>query len=200
MSTLSNLSFLVGSSFLSGFSAYATIGFLGLFGYLGWIELPSGLEMLTHPVVFGIALGLYFIEFFADKVPAIDSAWDSVQTLVRIPAGAVLAYGAVGDVSPELKIAATLLGGALAFSSHATKTTVRATANLSPEPFSNWFLSLGQDVMLLLSIWLMFAHPWVMLAIVFVFLLFFIWFIPKIFRTLRWMFRKVVGIFRTKPA
>jgi uncharacterized protein DUF4126 len=196
MDTLSTLSILLGSSWISGLNAYATVGFLGLFAKLGWLDLPENLHPLTHPLVFGIALFLFIVEFIADKIPAFDTVWDSLQTFVRIPAGAVLAWGSVGAVSPELKVAAALVGGGMAFSAHATKSSIRATANLSPEPFTNWLLSLGQDVLIFLSIWFMFKHPYVMLGILFLFLIFFIWFIPKIFRTFRWMWRKFIRLFR----
>lgn len=199
MNVLSQLSLILGTSWISGLNAYGAVGFLGLFGYLNWIHLPESLHPLAHPVVFSIALVLYLVEFVADKVPAIDTVWDSVQTFVRIPAGAVLAYAAVGDVSPELKVAATLVGGGMAFSAHAAKSSIRATANLSPEPFTNWILSFAQDGILFLSIYFIFKHPYLMLALLFVFLLFFIWFIPKIFRTFRWMFRKFLNLFRRSP-
>jgi len=191
MEIYSTLSVLLGASWLSGFNAYATIGFLGLFGRLGWLTLPAGLHTLEHPAVFGIALALYLVEFIADKVPAFDTFWDSIQTFVRIPAGAVLAFAAVGDVSPELKLLATLLGGGMALSAHATKSSIRALVNLSPEPFSNWILSLGQDGAILLLLWLMFYFPILMLGILLLFLIFFIWFLPKIFRTFSRIFRRI---------
>ncbi|MDX1387116.1 MAG: DUF4126 domain-containing protein, partial [bacterium] len=124
--------------------------------------------------------------------------WDSIQTFIRIPAGAVLAYAAVGEVSPELKLAAALVGGGLAFSAHATKSSVRAMVNMSPEPVSNWMLSLGQDGLLLLCIWLMFYFPFLMLAIIGGFLIFFIWFIPKIFRTFGRVLKKFFALFKTR--
>ncbi|MCE9625402.1 MAG: DUF4126 domain-containing protein [Deltaproteobacteria bacterium] len=199
MDPLSTLSLMMGSSWASGLNAYATIGFLGLFGKIGWLDLPDGLHPLTHPAVFGVALFLYLVEFVADKIPAFDTVWDSVNTFVRIPAGAILAYGSVGAVSPELKLGATLIGGGLAFSSHATKSSLRAMANTSPEPFSNWFLSVGEDLMVFFSLWFMFRHPYVMLAIVALFLVFFAWFLPKIWRGFRWMWRKFVALFRKDP-
>src|SRR5215831_10761210 len=103
MDVLSTLSLMLGGSWASGLNAYATIGFLGLFGRLGWLSLPESLHPLTHPAVFGVALFLYLVEFVADKVPAFDTVWDSVHTFIRVPAGAVMSYAAVGDVSPELK-------------------------------------------------------------------------------------------------
>src|SRR5436190_13789523 len=165
MDTLQQLSVLLGSSWISGINAYATVGFLGLFGKIGWLNLPDGLHPLTHPAVFGIALALYLVEFVADKIPAFDTVWDSIQTFIRIPAGAVLAYAAVGSASEELKLLAALLGGSLAFSAHATKASLRASVNVSPEPFSNWLLSIGEDITVLLSIFFMFHHPYIMLTI-----------------------------------
>ena len=195
MDTLSTLSLALGSSWLSGLNAYATIGILGLLGWAGWIPLPETLHPITHPLVFGIALFLYIVEFIADKVPAFDTVWDSIQTFIRIPAGAFLAWASVGHVAPEWKVAAALVGGSLAFSAHATKSSIRASANLSPEPFSNWVLSLSQDGFIVLCLYFMLKHPYLMLAILVLFLIFFIWFIPKIFRTFRWMFRKFIGLF-----
>jgi len=200
METLSTWAVLLGSGFLSGLSTYATVGFLGLFGRLGWLTLPDGLEVLTHPLVFGIALGLYFLEFIADKVPAFDTALDSIQTFIRIPAGAILTYAAVGDVAPELKFAALLLGGTLAFSAHSTKSAIRALANLSPEPISNWMLSLGQDGFLLLCVWLMFYFPVLFLGILGLFLIAFFWFLPKIIRVFVKVFQKIGTLLRPRPA
>lgn len=199
MEVISQLSLLMGSSFLTGINAYATIGFLGLFGRIGWLNLPQGLEILTHPVVFGIALFLFVLEFFADKVPALDSLWDGIQTFIRIPAGAVLAFAAVGDVSPELKFAALLLGGSLAASAHATKSSIRVMVNLSPEPISNWLLSLSEDGFVLISLWLMFYFPIVMLGIIILFVVFFIWFFPKILKIFKGIFQKIINIFRSHP-
>lgn len=191
MDPLSTLSLALGSSWTSGINVYATVGFLGLFGRLGWLALPNSFHSLTHPVVFGIALGLYLVEFVADKIPAFDSFWDSIQTFIRIPAGAVLAWVAVGSVSPELKLGAALLGGSLAFSSHAAKSSLRASVNLSPEPFSNWFLSLGEDFLVIFSVWTMVAHPYLMLTILVLFLIFFIWFA-------RWIWCKSRRLFARK--
>jgi len=195
MDTLASLSVWLGTSWVSGLNTYATVGFLGLFGKIGWLTLPDELHPLTNPIVFGVALFLYLVEFVADKIPAFDTVWDGVHTFIRIPAGAILAWAAVGAVSPELKVVAALVGGSLAFSAHATKASIRASANLSPEPFSNWFLSISEDITVLLSIYLMFHHPYLMLGILAVFLLFFIWFIPKIWRSFRWMWRQFVALF-----
>lgn len=190
MEVIQTLSLMVGSSFLTGWNAYATIGFLGLFGRLGWLQLPQSLDVLTHPAVITIALLLYLVEFLADKIPAVDSAWDTLQTFIRVPAGAVLAYAAVGDVDPALKLAAGLLGGTLAFTAHATKSTIRAMVNMSPEPLSNWVLSFSQDGALLVLIWVMAHLPFLMLSLVGIFVFFSFWFSRRIFRGFRRMFQK----------
>jgi hypothetical protein len=190
MDLIQTLSLLVGSSFLSGWNAYATVGFLGLFGRLGWLSLPDSLNAITHPLVFGVALFMFLVEFLADKIPAVDSAWDAVHTFIRIPAGALMAYAVVGPMDPALKIAAGLVGGSIAFTAHATKSSVRAIANLSPEPISNWTLSFAQDGLLFLLIWIMIYLPFLMLALVVLFLIFFFWFSRKIFRGFGRMFSK----------
>ncbi len=190
MNAITQLSLLIGPSFLSGINAYATVGFLGLFGRLGWLTLPKGLEILTHPPVFGVALALFVVEFVADKIPAVDSFWHGIQSFVRIPCGALLAYATAGSVEPHLKIAAFLLGGTLAASSHAAKAGLRALANLSPEPFSNWFLSLSEDAFLVVCLFLIFFVPLLMIVILALFVLFAIWFFPKIFRVFQSVLRK----------
>ncbi len=189
MEIIQTLSLLVGSSFLSGWSAYATVAFMGLFGWLNWLKLPAGLEGIAEPWVFGLAFGLYFIEFLADKIPVVDTVWDAIHTFIRIPAGAVMAYAAVGDVSPELKLAAGLLGGGLAFSAHATKASVRAFANLSPEPISNWILSLSEDVLYWILVGMMIFLPILLLIFVALFVVCFIWFFRKICRAFVRLFR-----------
>ena len=194
------MSLILGPSFLSGINAYATIGFLGLFGRLGLLTLPTGLEVLTHPVVIGIALFLYVLEFIADKVPALDSLWDSVHTFVRVPAGAVLAYAAAGPVSPELKLGALLIGGTLAATAHSTKTALRTIINWSPEPFSNWMFSLSEDIFVLICLLLIFYIPLFMLVILGLFFAFFIWFFPKMVRVLKAAYHKGIEIFKSPPS
>ena len=199
MDVISQLSLLIGPSFLSGINAYATVGFLGVFGRLGWITLPTGLDALAHPLVFGLALALFVVEFVADKIPAFDSVWDGIQSFVRIPCGALLAYGAVGAVEPQLKIAAVLLGGTIAASSHTAKAGVRAMANLSPEPFSNWILSLVEDGFVVTCLWLIFFVPLIMVGILAVFAVFALWFFPKMFRLFKAGLRKGADWLRPPP-
>ena len=143
----------------SGFRLYAALFLTGLAGYMGWIELPSGLHILQHPAVLGASGFMLFVEFFADKIPYVDSVWDAVHTLVRIPAGAALAAGALGADSTAMAWVAALVGGSLAATSHATKMTTRAAVNTSPEPFSNMAVSLFEDGLVVFLLWLSAAHP-----------------------------------------
>lgn len=143
----------------SGFRLYAALFLTGLAGYMGWIELPTGLHILQHPAVLGASGFMLFVEFFADKIPYVDSVWDAVHTLVRIPAGAALAAGALGADSTAMAWVAALVGGSLAATSHATKMTTRAAVNTSPEPFSNMAVSLFEDGLVVFLLWLSAAHP-----------------------------------------
>jgi hypothetical protein len=143
----------------SGFRLYAALFLTGLAGYMGWVELPVGLRILQHPAVLGASGFMLFVEFFADKIPYVDSAWDAVHTLVRIPAGAALAAGALGADSTAMAWVAALVGGSLAATSHATKMTTRAAVNTSPEPFSNMAVSLFEDGLVVFLLWLSATHP-----------------------------------------
>lgn len=145
--------------FASGFRLYAAVFFTGLAGFLGWVQLPAGLQVLEHPAVLGASGFMLFVEFFADKIPYVDSAWDAVHTLIRIPAGAALAAGALGADSTAMAWIAALVGGGLAATSHATKMTTRAAVNTSPEPFSNMAVSLFEDGWVLFLLWLSATHP-----------------------------------------
>jgi hypothetical protein len=143
----------------SGLRLYAVVFFTGLAGFMGWVELPVGLRLLQSPVLLCASGFMLFVEFFADKIPGVDSVWDVVHTLVRIPAGALLAASVFGADQASWSMAAALLGGTLAATSHVAKTTTRAAANTSPEPFSNIGLSLVGDAMVPASLWLSWAHP-----------------------------------------
>jgi hypothetical protein len=125
---------------------------------------------------------MYLIEFFADKVPYVDNGWDVLHTFIRVPAGAILAARSLGDVNPALELAAVLAGGTIAFAAHGTKTATRLALNVSPEPFSNWFASIGEDLAVFGSIWLIFHHPILMLILIVCFLALVVWLIPKLFR------------------
>jgi hypothetical protein len=143
----------------SGFRLYAAVFLTGLAGFMGWMDLPAGLQVLQHPGVLAASGFMLFVEFFADKIPYVDSVWDAVHTVIRIPAGAALAAGALGANDAAMGWIAALVGGSLAATSHATKMTTRAAVNTSPEPFSNWTVSLFEDGLVVFMLWLSAAHP-----------------------------------------
>jgi Domain of unknown function (DUF4126) len=156
---LQTLGFALGAGFSSGLNLYATIATLGLLQRYGVIHLPASLQVLSHPWVLGLALALYAIEFLADKIPYVDTIWDAVHTLIRPPAAALLAYSATGSAPPEWRWSAALLAGGVALTSHGTKASTRAAVNTSPEPFSNWLLSFGEDALAVWLTWMATAHP-----------------------------------------
>jgi hypothetical protein len=186
---LSTLGFAMGSAWLSGINLYATVATLGLLHRFQMVHLPGDLDYLSTWWVIALAGSLYAIEFIADKIPAVDSAWDAVHTFIRIPAGAVLASSAFAHAEPSVRIAALLLGGGVALSSHGAKAATRLTANLSPEPFTNIGLSLVEDAVAIGSSILMVFHPVVILCVVIVFVALAVWMIPRIARALRRIFR-----------
>ena len=137
---------MLGFSFAAGVNLYATVAILGLAARYGWVELPPQFDTFDHDIVIGVALAMYLIEFFADKIPYFDSLWDLIHTAIRPLGGALIAVAALGDASPAVEGLVALVGGTVAASSHLTKTSTRAVVNTSPEPLSNWFLSLGEDL------------------------------------------------------
>lgn len=181
----------------SGLRLYAVVFLTGLAGHLGWVELPSGLRILQSPLLLGASGFMLFIEFFADKIPGLDSVWDVLHTLIRIPAGAALAAGVFGADPTSWSLAAGLMGGTLAATSHAAKTTTRAAVNTSPEPFSNIAMSLAGDAAVPAGLWLSWAHPvafLVLLAVAFVVAVTLIVVFAKFFRRLA---RRVAAWFGT---
>lgn len=188
MSTLDWMGFALGSGVAAGLNVYATVGALGLLHWFGLYELPPSLEVLAHPWVIATACTLYAVEFLADKIPYVDSVWDSVHTFVRPPAAAVLAYGAMGDVSEPARVAAGLLAGTFAFTAHGTKATARLAANASPEPFSNWVLSLGEDILALSLVGLVTQYPTVALLVACGITAVFAWILVKLSRVGRRLF------------
>ena len=148
----------------SGLRLYAVVFLTGLAGWLGWLQLPSGLQVLQHPAVLVAAGTMLAVEFLADKIPWVDSLWDALHTFIRIPAGAALAAGVFGADAGAWTLIAALAGGGLAATAHAAKTTVRAAANTSPEPFSNLALSLLGDAAVPAMLWLAWQHPLVFFA------------------------------------
>jgi hypothetical protein len=166
MNPVETLGLVLGAGFSSGLNLYATIATLGLLQRFGVIHLPASLQVLSHPWVLGTAAALYVIEFFADKIPYVDMAWDTIHTLIRPPAAALLAYASAGGAPAEWRWGAALLAGGVALTSHGTKASARAAANLSPEPFSNWTLSLGEDVLAVWLAWMAAVHPAATIVIV----------------------------------
>ena len=143
----------------SGLRAYAVIFALGLAGAAGWLELPEHLRLLQHPLVLGASGLMTAVEFFADKLPWLDTVWDTVHSFIRIPAGAALAAAVFGDSDSAVTLAAAILGGTLSAGVHFAKAGARAAINTSPEPFSNWTASLAEDAMVPVGLWLAFTHP-----------------------------------------
>jgi hypothetical protein len=182
MGTIEALSLAMGTAWTSGINLYATVAALGIAGRAEMIRLPPDLEVLTHPAVIAIACIMYVIEFFADKVPYVDSGWDVLHTFIRVPAGAILAARSLGDMNPALELAALLAGGSIALVAHGAKATTRLAINASPEPFSNWAASFTEDIAVLGSIWMIFNHPIIMIGLILTFLAMVIWLVPKIFR------------------
>ncbi len=177
----------MGVSWASGINLYAALLVLGIGGASGNITLPAELQMLQDPMIIGAAGLMYFVEFFADKTPGVDSGWDTIHTFIRIPAGAMLAAGSVGEVSNVMEITAGILGGGMAATSHATKAGSRLLINTSPEPFSNWGASIGEDILVIAGLWTALNHPTLFLVLLLVFIGLAIWLLPKIFRAIRLM-------------
>lgn len=182
MGTLEALSLAMGTAWTSGINLYATVAALGIAGRMEMIQLPANLQVLMHPGVIAVACVMYAIEFFADKVPYVDSGWDVLHTFIRIPAGAILAARSVGDVNPALELMALLAGGAVATAAHGTKATLRLFVNTSPEPFSNWMASVTEDLTVFGGIWMIFNHPLIMIILVLTFVVLVVWAVPKLFR------------------
>ncbi|MCA1567632.1 MAG: DUF4126 domain-containing protein [Acidobacteria bacterium] len=196
MSVIQILGLAMGSAWTSGINLYATVAMLGLLEHYKLAHLPGGLHVLDNPLIIGVACFLYVLEFFADKIPYVDTVWDALHTFIRVPAGAVLAAAATSDISPSVQVLALLLGGGLALSTHGTKATVRAGANLSPEPLSNWSLSLLEDVLAVGAVGLAVSYPLVMLAVILIFLLLLIWILPKVVRRIRRMLKAAADFIR----
>lgn len=199
MDWLSTLGMAMGSAWLSGINLYATVVTLGLLQKYTFVKLPGELSILSNWWILGVAGAMYLVEFVADKIPAVDSAWDAVHTFIRVPAGAILAATAFADFDPTVKTIAMLVGGSIALGSHGLKSTTRLAANTSPEPVSNIALSLGEDILTFGAASLLAFHPVIILVVAILATILAIWLIPKIFRTLRRMFRKIRSLFGIEP-
>ena len=189
----------LGGGWGSGVNLYAAVLALGMAGATGYADLPAGLEIVENPLVIGAAGLMYAVEFFADKVPGVDTGWDTLHTFIRLPAGALLAAGMFDDQSMGLELAAAIVGGGLAATSHATKAGSRVLINTSPEPFSNWTASIAEDISVFGGVWLMLNQPWTFVGLLIVFLLLLVWLLPKLWRGIKVLFAKIRGIFVSKP-
>jgi Domain of unknown function (DUF4126) len=194
MNPVETLGLALGAGFSSGLNLYATIATLGLLQRLGVIHLPPALQVLAHPWVLGIAAALYVIEFIADKIPYVDTIWDAVHTLIRPPAAALLAYGAAGAAPPEWRWGAALLAGGVALTSHSTKASARAAVNTSPEPFSNWTLSFGEDVLAVWLTWMASAHPTATIVLVVLLTALAAYLLFRLFRFLRRALQRLLTV------
>ena len=199
MDWLTTLGMAMGSAWLSGINLYATVLTLGLLQRFSGIQLPGQMSVVGEWWVIGVAGALYLVEFVADKIPAVDSAWDAVHTFIRVPAGAILAASAFANVSPMVSAIAMLIGGGVALTSHGTKAATRLAANTSPEPVSNIALSLTEDVVTFGSTVLMVFYPVVILIVVVIFLIVAFWIVPKIVRALRRLIARARSLFNSEP-
>lgn len=185
----------MGVGWASGINLYATVLMLGMLNNMGHITLPEELQVVGDPLVLMAAGSMYFVEFFADKIPGVDTGWDTLHTFIRIPAGAALAASAVGDMAPAVEIAAALVGGSLAAGSHAAKAGSRVMINTSPEPVTNWTASISEDLLVLGGLWAALNHPiWFLVGLA-AFILLLIWLLPKIWRGVKKVFRFIAGLF-----
>ncbi|HTY04261.1 MAG TPA: DUF4126 domain-containing protein [Rhodocyclaceae bacterium] len=193
MDILQSVALAGGMAWASGMRLYGVVFAAGLLGRLGYLQLPTTLHVLEHPLVLGVAGFMLAMEFLADKIPVVDSFWDSVHTFIRIPAGAVLAALALGDHDPSLMVAAGLLGGTLTAGTFAAKAGSRALINTSPEPFSNIATSLGEDALVAAGLFTAIQQPVLFLVLLGVFVLVLIWLLPKVFRGVRIVFGRLLN-------
>ncbi len=184
----------MGVGWASGINLYASILMLGLAANMGHLELPSGLEIVADPMVLMAAGLMYCVEFFADKIPGVDTGWDTLHTFVRIPAGAALAAGAVGDMNEAVIVAAALVGGSLSATSHALKAGGRVMINTSPEPVTNWTASITEDLAVFGGLWAALNYPIAFLVGLVLFIALVIWLLPKIWRGVQKVFAFLAGL------
>jgi hypothetical protein len=193
------ISMAMGASWASGINLYATLLVLGIGQNMGALALPPDLMILSDPLVIMAAGLMYGVEFFADKVPGVDTAWDSIHTFIRIPAGALLAFGMTGEVNPPAALAAAIVGGAIAAGTHATKAGTRVMINASPEPFSNWTASILEDVLAVTGLWTALNHPYLFTLLLIFFIFFMIWFLPKIWKGIKKLFSFIGRLLGISP-
>lgn len=185
MNPLQAISLALGAGFSSGLNLYATVATLGLLERFHVVHLPDKLHVLAHPIVLGFSIALYILEFLADKVPYLDTVWDFLHTFIRPPAAAVLAFGVSAGLGAEWRWIAALLAGGIALTAHGTKASTRAAVNTVPEPFSNWALSIGEDLLAVWLTWFTTAHPILAIVLVVLLLILCVYLLIKLFHFLR---------------
>ncbi len=202
METIQAISLTLGVAWAAGINLYAAILVLGYLGSTGSVDLPPDLQILTDPGVMLAAGFMYCVEFFADKVPGVDTGWDVIHTFVRIPAGALLAVSMAKGLNagPAVELIALLLGGGLSATSHFSKSGARILINTSPEPFSNWTASIAEDLIVIGGLWASLQHPVLFILALILFILIVAWLLPKIWRAIKRVFRAIAGFFRGKSA
>ena len=188
----------MGVAWASGINLYGTLVALGVMMNMGYVDLPPNLQVVGDPLVIAAAGFMYVVEFFADKIPGVDTGWDTLHTLVRIPAGALLAAGAIGEVGVGAEIAAALVGGTIAAGTHFTKAGTRVLINTSPEPFSNWTASITEDIAVFVGLWAAIQHPVIFVILLVIFILLMVWLLPKLFRAIKKVFRFFIDFFSGK--
>jgi hypothetical protein len=197
MDAITSFALASGLSWASGLRLYLTVFIVGLLSKYGYIHLPESLHILSNPVVIGVAGLFAVIEFLADKIPYVDSAWDSIQTFIRVPAGALLAMGAINSSNPIIAFITALLGGSLTGMTHATKAGSRAIINTSPEPVSNITTSFGEEGLVLGGGWLALMHPMVFIGVLIFFVLVMLWLLPKLWRGIQSILGNIGNVSRT---
>ena len=203
MDQVTSIALALALAWASGIRLYAVLFLVGLAGHFHWFDwsAPKSFELLSHPLVLGTTGFMLFIEFFADKIPAVDSIWDAVHTFIRIPAGALLAAGVIGaGDGPAWALAAGLLGGTITAGTHFMKAGGRAAINTSPEPVSNWAASFTEDAAVLGGLWLAIQHPVVFIILLALFVLLTIWLLPKLYRFIRAIFTRLARMFSQPSA
>jgi hypothetical protein len=193
MDIISNLGTILGTSWASGINLYMTIAALGLMDRSGAIDLPGRLEILSNPLVIAAAVFMFLIEFFADKIPYVDSAWDSVHTVIRPAGSSIMAYMAFAQSPEAVQLSAALLSGGIALDAHLTKATARMAINTSPEPVTNSVASVTEDGLVAVALWLVVTHPVIAAVLVISFIVFSVWFLKVMYRFLKKVFSFLAG-------
>ncbi|MBU0945911.1 MAG: DUF4126 domain-containing protein [Proteobacteria bacterium] len=192
---ITTIALTMGTAWAAGINLYATIAVLGYLGLSGNVVLPEQLLVLQDPMVIGAAAFMYLIEFFVDKTPGVDTGWDTIHSFIRIPAGVLLAAGAVGEVNPSMVVVAGILGGGVAATTHAIKAGSRVLINTSPEPFTNWTASVLEDITVVTGLWAALHYPLAFLLFFIVFLLAAAWILPKIWTGIKTVFQRLIALF-----